>query len=147
MGLLCLLCCSLPLTFPFITWVITVVSSPVPLPPAFPFRLSSLQTLENLLAVDSCHRISRTVAFISSIVCRKQSNSRYCVVRVLFVRSQFSSLLSHFFHPHCAQMGRSLFYICASNIAHIFSASAPSVDCPHTSCSPSVPILKLSGSL
>lgn len=67
-------------SFPFITWVITVVSSPVPLPPAFPFRLSSLQTLENLLAVDSCHRISQTVAFISSIVCRKQSEFRLCVV-------------------------------------------------------------------
>ena len=67
-------------SFPFITWVITVVSNPVSLPPAFPCLLSSPQTLENLHAVDSCHRISRTAAFISSIVCRKQSEFHLCVV-------------------------------------------------------------------
>ena len=114
-------------SFPFITWVITVVSNPVSLPPAFPCLLSSPQTLENLHAVDSCHRISRTAAFISSIVCGKQSEFHLCVVfkSPCHKISVFQLIVPFLSSTLCPNRWFTILHLCLKHFSYFFLLPHP----------------------
>lgn len=102
--------------------MITVGSNPVSLPPACPFRLSSPQTLENLLAVDSCQRISLTAAFISSIVCRKQCEFHLYVVfkGPCHKISIFQLIVPFLSTTLCPNRWFTIFHLCLRHFSYFF---------------------------
>ena len=99
----------------------------VSLPPAFPCLLSSPQTLENLHAVDSCHRISRTAAFISSIVCGKQSEFHLCVVfkSPCHKISVFQLIVPFLSYTLCPNRWFTILHLCLKHFSYFFLLPHP----------------------